>query len=90
MKKWIIGFVIAASFGFKLWAATTQANNLGVVNLYLKSQTVSQIINSTSTVVGQILYCSNCTSNGGTGTICISTGTTLYNQFVLSTGTVCK
>lgn len=87
MKKWIIGLLFLASTGW----AVTQAHNLGVVNIYVKSQTLAQIQASTPTAVGQVLFCSNCTANGGSGTLCISTATAnAQTSFVLSTGTVCK
>lgn len=55
----------------------------------LFNQTVTQIVNSTASIVGQMEFCSNCLAGGGKGAICISTGTSLFNQFILSTGTVC-
>lgn len=58
------------------------------------SKTKAQIATSTPTVVGQVVYCSDCAAAGGAGTLCISTATTGGigggSYFVLSTGTVCK
>lgn len=61
--------------------------------LTLSSMTVVQISASTAAVVGQVVYCGNCTANGGKGTICISTSTAAPgagSDFVLSTGTLCN
>jgi hypothetical protein len=73
------------------------SQNAGVVissvTVGLISQTIAQIAASTPSVVGQMVYCNNCAANGGSGTVCISTITTAPgagNDFVLSTGTICK
>jgi hypothetical protein len=79
----VIGFV-------GITMAATQPLSLGVVDASLRSLTQAQVLASTSTKAGQMIYCSNCSANGGAGTICISTGTTGFNPFVLSTGTVCR
>lgn len=70
--------------------AVTQAQSLGNVDVSIRALTAAQVLISTSTKAGQLIYCSNCGASGGAGTICVSTGTSGYNPFVLSTGTVCK
>lgn len=60
------------------------------VTVGLISQSAAQIAATTPTVVGQMVYCNNCTAGSP---ICISTITTspgAGNDFVLSTGTICK
>jgi len=53
--------------------------------------TATQVAASTPTYTGQVVVCSNCATNGGVGTICVSTeAANAQNAFVLSTGTVCK
>ena len=88
MKRIIvfIGCVFALFEG--LVYAVNQPQRLGAAAL--QSKTVAQIQALTSNTTGQILYCSDCAANGAAGTICVSTGATAVNQFVLSTGTVCK
>lgn len=88
MKKIIVlaFLLLGASRAF---CATTQAQNLGVIDASLKSLTAAQILASTSTAKGEMIFCTDCGSNGGAGTLCISTATPRAS-FVLSTGTVCK
>jgi hypothetical protein len=73
-----------------LQATTYQPQNLGWVNIAISSGTQAQIDNSTATEVGRLKFCSNCGGGGGSGTICVSTQTTGFHGFVLSTGTLCK
>lgn len=70
--------------------AIYQPINLGVANIAIATGTITDIQTSTAAAVGQLKWCTNCTANGGAGTLCISTGTTSVFQFVLSTGTACK
>ncbi len=76
-------FLVFEGFVF----AVNQPQPLGAAAL--QSQTILQIRALSSNTTGQIAYCSDCTANGGKGTICISTGAAV-DSFVLSTGTVCK
>jgi hypothetical protein len=92
MKKdlLIVTAIIALLGAYVYAAAGYQPHSLGWVTLSLSSGTVTQINNSTAPTVGYMKWCYNCVANGGAGTICISTGSTNANQFVLSTGTACK
>lgn len=91
MKKWIaLSIAVISMFiGIRAWAAS-QPQSLGTVALQFPNLTAAQILVSTASYKGQPIYCSDCASNGGAGTVCISTANTSFNQFVLSTGTVCK
>jgi hypothetical protein len=90
MKKILIPSILLIPFlVLKYVHAATQAQNLGVISASVKSMTAAQILISTSTARGELVYCTDCTANGGVGTICVSTGT-LRSSFILSTGTVCK
>lgn len=89
MKKILFVLAVLSGLCWKAYSATTQAQNLGVVSISVKSLTAAQVITSTSTAAGELIFCSNCGGAGGAGTLCISTGTAA-NAFVLSTGTVCK
>jgi len=73
-----------------LMAATYQPQKLGYVDIAISSAPVASITRSTASAVGTMRWCTDCITNGGVGTLCISTGTTAWNQFILSTGTVCK
>jgi hypothetical protein len=84
-KLAILAYLIVSSG--VAYAVTKQAQQLG--NVALPSYTAAQISTLTGNTTGQIVYCSNCTTNGGKGTVCISTGA-FANSFVLSTGTVCQ
>jgi hypothetical protein len=89
MKKTLIIFLfLAFGLAWRSWAVT-QAQNLGIISASVKSLTAAQVLLSTSTAVGELIYCSNCAANGAVGTLCISTATA-KNSFVLSTGTVCR
>lgn len=87
MKKLLIASIVLFA-GYTSWAVT-QAQYLGVVSASLKNLTAAQVILSTSTAKGEIIFCSDCGASGGAGTLCVSTATAV-NSFVLSTGTVCK
>lgn len=90
MKK--IFLVIAAIVIFSLCRrsqAATQPLSLGIVGVSVASMTALAISQSTAPAVGYIVYCGSCSSIQG-GTICISTGNTVANQFILSTGTHCQ
>ena len=89
MKKMLILFVLVLLFAWRAFCVT-QPQSLGIVDVSLRSLTAAQVLVATSTAVGQLVYCSNCTAAGAVGTICVSTATTGLNPFVLSTGTVCK
>lgn len=98
MKKILVAIGLFLALGSSGFCAS-QPQSLGVVTastttftggVALWSQTAAQIAALTSTTTGQMVYCSNCGSAGGNGTMCISTGTTAVYQFVLSTGTACK
>lgn len=56
----------------------------------MTSMTLTQVAQTSATVVGQAVWCGNCASAGAKGTICFSTSTTAQNGFVLSTGTACN
>jgi len=72
------------------WSLSTVGQNT-IPGLVLPSYTVAYATTSLiSDTTGQVIFCSNCSANGGKGTICVSTGTTATYQFVLSTGTACK
>lgn len=88
MKLFLIA--LALTIPLAAWSVTTQAQKLGVISASIKSQTVAQITTSTSTAVGELVFCTNCGSAGGAGTICVSTGAATAGAFVLSTGTTCK
>jgi len=94
MKK-ILGFIFGVfaflEFCFFSFGATTyQPTNLGYVNLAISTMSLT-LVAQTTAPVGSLVYCTNCATNGGVGTICVSTeSTTAQNAFVLSTGTVCK
>jgi len=92
MKKILIAtFAVVILLGAILQLeARYQPQNLGWVNIAISSGTQSEIDNSTATDVGRLKYCTNCAANGGSGTICVSTQTTGFHGFVLSTGTICK
>lgn len=86
-------FILIAGFLIGIAGAAysaTQAQSLGVVDVTLKSMTLAEIQTSTASAAGKPVYCSNCVGGGGQGTICISTGSTVAYQYVLSTGTACK
>lgn len=99
MKR-IAVFILAAALGIGIgYCATTQYNAIGNVQmststvsggLGLWSRTLAQLQSLTPTITGQVVYCSNCVSAGGAGTICVSTGSSAAYQWVLSTGTACK
>lgn len=59
----------------------------------MPSLTVAQEQSACPRAAGQEIFCSNCSANGGLGTVCISTGTTCVGtnnfDYVLSTGTKC-
>lgn len=86
MKKLLI--VAALLLPVAAWCAT-QAQNLGVVSISVRSMTAAQVAASTSTAKGELVFCSNCGSAGAAGTLCVSTATAVAS-FVLSTGTACK
>lgn len=90
MKKLIAAVVLAFGLFEAVYAGTYQPQNLGWVNLSISSGTVTEITRSTAPTIGYLKWCTNCITNGGVGTMCISTGTANWNQFILSTGTVCK
>lgn len=71
------------------WSLTTNDSGTvpGLALPVFSTTTLSSLISDTT---GQVVFCSNCTANGGQGTICVSTGTTAAYQFVLSTGTKCR
>lgn len=99
MKR-IAVFILTSALGIGVgYCATTQYNAIGSVQLSsatasggfgLWSRTVVQLQALTPSTTGQVVYCSNCTTAGGAGTICVSTGSTNVYQWVLSTGTACK
>lgn len=89
MKKIIaVSFVLVSFLAWKAMCAT-QPQSLGVISASVKSLTAAQIALSTSTAKGELVFCSDCITNGGAGTICVSTAT-IRASFVLSSGTVCK
>lgn len=66
-------------------AAIVDGNGTG-----MPSQTISAINADVPRVVGQQVFCNNCASNGGAGTVCVSTATAAQGfDYVLSTGTKC-
>jgi len=80
---------VAVSNGYD-WSLSTMGSNVVpgfVLPSYTLAYTTTSLISSTT---GQLIFCSNCSANGGKGTICVSTGTTATYQFVLSSGTACK
>ena len=88
MNKSVIAvLVLAGLIGLKGWCATTQANSVGVIRAALESKTRAAIQASTATMTYQLVACTDC---GIPGAICISTGTTAFFQFILSTGTPCR
>lgn len=91
MKKVMIGILGLLIFisGMRAWCAS-QPQSLGNVAIQLPNLTAAQVSVATATYKGQPIYCTDCASNGGAGTICISTAATAANQFILSSGTVCK
>jgi hypothetical protein len=91
MKRTLTGiFVLFAFFEGVVALAAFTPRYLGWSTISISSGTITEITNSTAPTVGYIRYCSNCAANGGQGTLCVSTGAANFNQFVLSTGTVCK
>ncbi len=91
MNKLLIGLLLGlVALGVGTVYATYQPTNLGWVTLSHSSGTVTEIVNSTAPTIGYPRWCTNCTANGGQGTLCTSTGTARFNQFILSTGTVCR
>lgn len=70
--------------------AVFQPASLGYINFSYSTMNVTGVTNSTAPTVGYPLWCTDCLANGGAGTLCVSTGTTKFNQFILSTGTACK
>jgi hypothetical protein len=84
-------------------ATTTQPQSLGVVKVSTMTATGTiglmnlpkAAINALiSTATGQMLFCTDCATNGLAGAICISSGgyttNTNIGQFILSTGTICR
>lgn len=103
MNKLFLALVLLLGLGSVSHAATKQPQSLGSITaststftggINLWNRTAAQIQALIASTTGQQVFCSDCTANGGKGTICVSTGgftgATLANQFVLSTGTVCK
>lgn len=89
MKKFVI-FALLSFFPAISSFAIYQPNNLGWINFSYSTSTVAVIIASTAPTIGYPIWCTDCAASGGRGTLCTSTGTTGSNQFILSTGTVCK
>lgn len=90
MKKLLLAIGLIALVGV-MGYCVDQAHSLGTVTFNVKSQTLSQIVNSTATAVGQLVYCSNCTQSY----LCVATGTANFNQYATigssaSTVGVCK
>lgn len=67
--------------------ASTATFNGGVGLWNVPIAQLNTLIPSTT---GQMVFCTDCTANGGKGTTCVSTGATTTFQFVLSTGTRCQ
>lgn len=87
------GLVYAACMGPFCWDDTGAAvtarltvNGMGGCGPF----TLAQTTNTIAVQKGQCAFCTDCIAGGGAGTVCIATGTANSNQFVLSTGTVCK
>lgn len=98
MKKVFAAFVLGLTLVSSGYGAT-QPRSIGVVTASTSTFTggvglwalpVAQITALTATATGQIVFCTDCGSSGGKGTICVSTGSTNIAQFVLSTGTKCQ
>ena len=83
-------FIVFECIAFLGAVTTYQPRSLGYVNFSYDTMTVTDIQNSTAPTVGYPLWCTNCLGGGAAGTVCTSTGTTLWGQFVLSTGTRCQ
>lgn len=85
MNKLLIAIVVGLIFSLGRYSySADQAHSLGTVTLNIRSQTLTQIVNSTATTVGQLVYCSNCTQSP----ICVSTGTTVFNQYAVMTSSL--
>lgn len=88
------GVLVNDGVGTFRWSnasVTTGLNTNASQLIALSSMTIAQINATTPTVVGQMVFCGDCTAAGGKGTICISTeAATAQVGFTLSTGTVCK
>ncbi len=102
MKKILITIALLFVVGIG-FCTTIQYSGIGAVQMSsasvngpfgLWNLTKAQIAALAAVTTGQFTYCSDCTSAGNAGTICVSTGgyigNVLIGQFVLSTGTVCK
>jgi hypothetical protein len=83
-------FLCSVLMGGFLYSSTTQALALGTVDISVKSVSAASLLTSTSSAVGQIVFCYDCQAGGSTGTICISTQATTVGGFIMTTGTICK
>lgn len=91
MKKILTGvFVLFVFFEAVVAMAAFKPRGLGWSTISISSGTILEIQNSTAPTVGYLRYCTNCFGAGNAGTICISTGSTNQDSFVLSTGTHCR
>lgn len=84
------GTYTQASGSMTLTGVTVAISSAVIAPLNLS---LTQVQTSTPSFVGQTIFCNNCAASGGAGTLCVSTTTVspgAGNDFVLSTGTVCK
>lgn len=69
--------------GATIYSSYTDSNGAGMPNV-----TTAAINAQTPKAKGQEVFCTDCTAfNGGKGSLCVSTGTTVGSYMVISSGT---